>query len=336
MSDALKDYSDAMASVIEGLGPSVVRVDARRRLAATGIVWNNEGAIVTAHHVVEREENISIGLPDGSTVSATLVGRDPFNDIAVLKVDATLAPATWAEADSIKVGHPVLAVGRPANDLQATLGVVSAVGGKIIRPHHRFGGDHEGKHKNDEGRGGRHGKRGGRRWGRRGGKNRWGRVLAGGHIRTDVTMYPGFSGGPLVSGYGTVYGMNTSGFMRGASLAVPVNSLVTSVSALLTHGRVLQGYLGVSVQTVRLPETVAENLDNDTGALVISVEEGSPAQKAELIVGDIIVAVGEESIADVDELPPALTSDLIGKEVTVTVVRGGQLQEVAAIIGEQK
>ena len=336
MSDSLKSFSDAMASVVDELGKSIVRVDARHRIPATGIVWNEEGAIVTAHHVVEREENISIGLPDGSTVTATLVGRDPYNDIAVLRSDSALTPVTWAEADDIKVGHPVLAVGRPSSELQATLGVVSAVSGKQIRPH-GFSEDGERKHKRGHGHSGRHGgRRGVRRFGRRGDRDRWGRVLAGGHIRTDVTMYPGFSGGPLVSAYGTVYGMNTSGFTHGTSLAVPVNSLKTSVAALLSHGKVRQGYLGVSVQTVRLPEAVAEDLDNNTGALVISVEDNSPAQKAALLVGDIVVAVGEEGIADVDELPPALTGDLIGQEVTITVVRGGQLLEVTAVIGEQE
>jgi S1-C subfamily serine protease len=335
MSDSLKDFSDAMAAVVGEVGGSVVRVDARHRFPATGIVWNAEGAIVTAHHVVEREENIIIGLPDGSTVEADLVGRDPHNDIAVLKTDAVLAPVTWAEVGVIKIGHPVFAVGRPANELQATVGVVSAISGKQMKPHESLDEDAHG-HGHRHQHGGRHGgNRSMRRFGRRGRGREWERMLAGGHIRTDVTMYPGFSGGPLVSAYGTVYGMNTSGFAHGASLAVPTNSLQKSVVALLAHGKVRQGYLGVSVQTVRLPENVAVDLDNDTGALVISVEEDSPAQKAGLIVGDIIVSIGEESIADVDELPPALSGDLIGQEVPVTLVRGGALLEVPVVIGEQ-
>jgi S1-C subfamily serine protease len=349
MSDnVLKDFSDAWATIIENIAPSVVRVEARRRLPATGIVWNEEGVIVTAHHVVEDDEDIRIGLDDGSTVDATLVGRDPHNDLAVLKAEGTFTPATWAKAEDIKVGHLVLAVGRPFNDLQATLGVVSARSDLYpLRSVHGHEHAHEHEHDYGRGRGGsRHGRRPrrGRRpggapkiwWSWRGKYHHgFGRMLAGGHIRTDVVMYPGFSGGPLVSAYGTVYGLNSSGFLRGASLTVPVGVVEKSVSALLAHGRVPQGYLGVRVQTVNLPDAVAAELEQETGVLVVMVEEDSPAQKGGLLVGDIIVAVAGESIAEADELPAALIGDLVGKELTLGIVRGGEVKEITVTIGEQ-
>src|SRR5262249_24899234 len=140
MTDVLKNLSNDLADVVQTAGASIVRVEARRRMPASGVVWSADGLIVTTHHVVERDDNIRIGLPDGKTVSATLVGRDPSTDIAVLRAQASgLTAAEWSSSDSVRVGHLVLAIGRPGADLQATLGVISALdegfrthaGGKI-------------------------------------------------------------------------------------------------------------------------------------------------------------------------------------------------------------
>jgi S1-C subfamily serine protease len=239
-----------------------------------------------------------------------LIGRDPNNDLALLKADGTFTAAMWAAENSIKVGHLVLALGRPVGDLQATLGVVSAIVGKD----HLEPEEHHGRHF------------------RRMRRRMWGHALADGFIRTDVVMYPGFSGGPLVSSYGTVYGLNTSGFTRGASLTVPVGTIRKSVEALMKHGKVRQGYLGVGVQAVRLPENIG---DRETGVLIISVERDSPAQQAGLLVGDIIVAIGDETVEEVEELLRALHGEVVGKEVAVQIVRGGQLKTVSVTIGER-
>src|SRR4051812_21294879 len=123
MSDVLKNLSSDLADVVQTAGASIVRVEARRRMPASGVIWSADGLIVTSHHVVERNDNIKIGLPDGKSVSATLVGRDPSTDIAVLRAQASgLTAAEWSDSDSVRVGHLVLAIGRPGNDLQATLG----------------------------------------------------------------------------------------------------------------------------------------------------------------------------------------------------------------------
>src|SRR5262245_29738225 len=125
MSEALSELSEALAGAVEAGGASLVRVEARRRLPASGIVWSADGVIVTAHHVVERDDNINVGLPGGETVAAKLVGRDPSTDLAVLRVDKqNLTPANWADLDGVRVGHLVLAAGRPGNDVLATLGIV--------------------------------------------------------------------------------------------------------------------------------------------------------------------------------------------------------------------
>lgn len=327
-----QQLSDAMASVVETLGNSIVRVEARRRLPATGIVWS-ENLIVTAHHVVEIDDDITIGLQDGSTVTATLVGRDPHNDLALLKTDATLTPANWASNEALKVGNLVLALGRAGVKVQATLGVTSALINPTDIKRRRekaeaMHGDHDHEHR------GKRGQRGGRRGGRgRGGG--WGRTLVDGFIQTDVTMYPGFSGGALVGGDGLVHGLNTSGFSRGASIAIPVSTIRSSVAALLADGKIQQGYLGVGVQPARLPEAIADSLEQDTGLLVVSVEKDSPAEKAGLMVGDILTSLGDDPVEHVDELLIILASTKVGTKVTTAIVRGGTAQEVTVTIGSR-
>jgi len=325
-----QQLSDAMATVVETLGDSIVRVEARRRLPATGIVWS-ENLIVTAHHVVEMDDDITIGLQDGSTVTASLVGRDPHNDLALLKTDATLTPPNWAGNEALKVGNLVLALGRAGEKVQATLGVTSALvhPSDIKRRREKAEAMHAEHHEH-------HGKRG-QRGGRRGGRGRggWGRTLVDGFIQTDVTMYPGFSGGALVSGDGLVHGLNTSGFSRGVSIAIPVSTIRSSVASLLADGKIQQGYLGVGVQPARLPQVVADSLEQDTGLLVVSVEKDSPAEKAGLMVGDILTSLGDDPVEHVDELLIILASTKVGTDVTTTIVRGGTAQEITVTIGSR-
>jgi S1-C subfamily serine protease len=315
MADALGSLSEALVAAVDAASPSIVRVDARRRLPASGIVWSADGVIVTSHHVVERDENIEITLHGGQTVAATLAGRDPGTDVAVLRAETSgLTAPTWS--DGARVGHLVLALGRPGQDVQATLGVVSAMGEartEVRRP----------------------------RRGRRGGGRPTGDVLtsrgdATQFLQTDVVMYPGFSGGPLVGANGQVLGMNSSGLMPGISLTVQTQSIRRVVEALLTHGRVRRGYLGVGVQPARLPEKLAEELDQESGALIVSVEPGSPADKGGLFLGDTVISLDGQSVADLEDLLGTLTGDRVGKQVAVRIVRGGQVQEVGVTIGERE
>lgn len=332
MANTLQELSDAMANAVETIGNSIVRVEARRRLPATGIVWA-ENLIVTAHHVVEIENDITIGLQDGSTVTATLVGRDPHNDLALLKTDATLTPASWANNEDLSVGNLVLALGRAGEKVQATLGVTSALVNPTDIKHRREKA--EAMHEHHEHGHHEHKRKRGRRWNKRGRRGGWGRTLIDGFIQTDVTMYPGFSGGALVSGDGQVHGLNTSGFARGASIAIPVSTIRSSVAALLADGKIQQGYLGVGVQPARLPDTVADSLDQETGLLVVSVEKDSPAEKAGIIVGDILTSLGDEPIEHVDELLIILASTKVGIEITAAIVRGGTAQKVKVTIGSR-
>jgi S1-C subfamily serine protease len=298
MTAMLQQFSEALATTVETASPGIVRVEARRRLAATGMVWSPDGVIVTAHHVVEQDDPVRVGLSDGQTLTATIVGRDPTTDLAVLRVQATnLMPPVWAEPDlhSLRVGHLVLALGRPGRTVQATLGIVSALGGA------------------------------------------W-RTPAGGQIdrylQTDVVMYPGFSGGPLVDAAGQVVGLNTSAMLRGVSLTVPVATLRRVVEMLLAHGRVRRGYLGVSTQPVRLPAALAQQLGQETGLLLSTVEPGSPAEQGGLLLGDTLVALESTPVRQPDDVLTLLSAERIGAPVLLRLVRSAQVQELTVVVGE--
>jgi S1-C subfamily serine protease len=295
MSEALISLSNAMASLVEAAGASIVRVEARRRLPASGIVYSAEGLIVTANHVVEQDENITVGLGDGVSINATLVGRDPATDLAVLRAErGGLTPATWVDASDLKVGNLVLALGRPGKTVQATLGIVSALGGA------------------------------------------W-RTGAGGeldrYLQTDVVMYPGFSGGPLLDASGRFAGLNSSALARGTSVAVPAATISRVVEALVTHGKMPRGYLGIGIQPVRLSESLHQSVGQETGLMLMSVEEGGPAAQAGLVQGDVIVGFDDQPVPGLDDLQALLAANRTGKSVPVRIVRSGQVQTVVVVVG---
>ncbi len=311
-----QDLSNSTAAAVDAAAPSVVGVAARRKFPATGIVWDADGHIVTANHVVRHDENITIILPNGETAEATLVGRAPLADLAVLKTDAPgLTPANWIADDAVKVGQLVLAVGRPGTSIQATLGVLSG-SGQVAMGHPRHHGRRKGRGKH----GGRHNMRGGPR-------------SAQNVLITDVTMYPGFSGGPLVGGEGQFYGLNTSGMGGGMSTTVPVATLKKTVASLIEHGKIEAGWLGVGLQHVRLPEALQTELDQETGILIVGVEEGSPAQAAGLHMGDTLVAAAGHALTSPDDLYMVLSDDVIGQTIELSIVRGGAVMQVDATIG---
>jgi len=296
MSATLHELSSNIAELVAAAGDHIVRVEGRRRLAATGVVYRSDGLIVTANHVVERDEDLSIGLSDGSTQRATLVGRDPSSDLALLRIEASnLAAATWSDPTALRVGHIVLALGRPGRTVQATLGVISALGGG------------------------------------------W-RTAAGAdiehYLQTDVAMYPGFSGGPLLAADGSFAGLNSSALAHGISVALPSPTITRVVDTLLAHGRVPRGYLGIGIQPVRLSGALQERASQETGLMVMSVEANSPAEKSGIVQGDILVTLAGQSLRQVDDLQALLSSTPVGKAVPVTLARSGAMQELSVTIGQ--
>ena len=294
----IQELSNGFASVVAQAGESVARVEGRRRGAASGIIWSGDGLLVTANHVVHREDNLRVGLADGQTLEATLLGRDPSTDLALLKVTSSgLRPLDNAGEPEMSVGHLTLALGRPGRTVQATFGIISALGAQWRTP---MGGQIDN------------------------------------YLQTDVVMYPGFSGGPLVGADGRLLGLNTSGLGQGVSLAIPTATIARVVESLQSHGRIRRGYLGVSTQRVRLPDELAGALGQKAGLLIISVEPGSPAAEAGMSLGDTIVTLGGKPVVRHEDLLAVLSGDVVGQKEVIQIVRGGQTQELTVKIGERE
>ena len=298
MPNPLTDFSNGLAAAVETAGASTLTVDARKRYPASGIAYT-EDLVLTADHVVTREEDIKVLLPDGRSLAATIAGRDPGSDLALLRLaEKALTPAKTS--DAVKVGQLVLALGRPNEEgMQASWGIITSISG----PARTF----------------------------RGG-------MLDEFIRSETTPYPGFSGGPLVNAEGGVLGLNTSGLTRGSSLTIPVKVAWRVAEALAKHGSVKRGYLGVRTQPVEIPEAAARLLQREQGQglLVSWLEEGGPAEKGGLLVGDILVAVSGQPVGDPDDLFAALNSDSVGKAIPVEVLRGGRPETVNVTVGERK
>lgn len=287
--------SQGLAAAVEAAGPSVVRVEGRHRRPSSGIVWSADGVVATADHKLEREEDIRVGLADGRTVPAALVGRDPRTDVAVLRAEATGLPLIeWASVEELKVGHLVLALSRPGETVRASLGIVCA-----LAPEWRT---------------------------HAGGKiDRW--------IETDVLHQPGFTGGLLVDAAGRGLGMDDAGLRRGRGLAVPATTLKRVVESILAHGGVRRGYLGIAVQPVRLPEAAAQAHGAETGLLVVAVQPGGPAEEAGLLLGDVLLALDGKPATDSGALQSILDEDRVGQEIVLSILRGGEAREVKATVG---
>jgi S1-C subfamily serine protease len=293
----LQSLSDDLAGAADRAAASVVAIHARRRIPSSGVVWR-PGVIVTASHTLHRDEDITLTLPSGDKVPATLGGRDPTTDIAILRTDATVPAATIDAGDALRVGQLVLALGRPGPSLTAALGIVSALGGEW------------------------------RTW-------HGGRIDR--FVRLDLAIYDGFSGGPLVDGSGRVLGINTSALSRSAALTIPASTVTRVSEQLLATGHVRRGYIGVAGQPVRLPDDLVKSLKltQELGLLVVNVEPGAPAHKAGLLLGDVIITLDDQPVGDTAELLAALSADRIGTEIKLGIIRGGRRESVRATVGER-
>jgi S1-C subfamily serine protease len=291
--------SNSLADAVEQVGHSTVSVNARGRLPSSGVHWRS-GVIVTADHTVERDDNLTITLPNGTDLPAKLAGRDAGTDLAVLKIEgADLPVAEIADAASLRVGHVVVAVARPGEaGLSASWGAISTIGGPY-------------------------------------------RTWSGGNVdqlvRPDLTLYPGFSGGPLVDAQGQVVGINTSGLSRSMTLAIPVATVNRVVEQLLTKGRIARGYLGLGMQPVRLPDKVKNdlNLPSNGGLIVVSVEAGGPAEKAGVLMGDVILSLDGKPVTDTHDVQSVLDPDRVGKTIPVRILRGGAPADLSVTVGER-
>jgi S1-C subfamily serine protease len=287
----LQSFSNAVTELAENVSPSVVSVNAGRR-GGTGMVWSVDGLIVTASHVIGQSATPTVTLGDGREVEAKILGRDGYNDVALLKVDASgLSPVKAGSADGIRVGQFVLAL---ANSFGRK---VSATSG-IITSH------------------------------RRSMRGFWG-VMIEDAVVSDAKLNPGYSGGPLVDASGKLLGMNVA-YFAGRGVAVSVDTLKETVEKLSKDGRVKKGFLGVVVEPVELPEELARSAEvgQEEGLMVRAVEYGSPAKAAGVAMGDVILRLGEAKATDEYELHKALSGEVVGKPVTLTVLRAEKVAEL--------
>ena len=281
---ALAALSEGIASTVERVAPSVVAVEARSRIGSSGFFIRPD-LVLTADHALESDE-VELVRADGKTERASVAGRDPSTDLALLRVEAAGVPLEFAGLEPLRVGAIALAVARDDDgDVAASMGVISAVGGAW------------------------------RTW-------QGGDVDA--FVRPDLSLYPRFSGSPLVDAAGRAVGMNTGGLSRRQTLTVPAATIRRVVDALLARGgRIPRGYLGVALQAVH------------GGVIVLGVEPESPADRGGLIVGDVITAIGGEPVEDANGVHARLGSGTVGTELAIELRRGGAPQRLRITVGER-
>jgi S1-C subfamily serine protease len=317
--ELLDAYSRAVISAAEKVSPSVVyievqqainkrrnndqRVPSEARGSGSGFIFTPDGFILTNSHVVHGATRIEVTVADGSKHGAELIGDDPDTDLAVIRINApNLVPAHLGESQHVRVGQLVLAIGNPYGfQYSVTAGVVSALGRSL--------------------------------------RARSGRLMDA-VIQTDAALTPGNSGGPLVNSRGEVIGVNTAMILpaQGICFATSIDTAKFVASRLIRDGRVSRSYIGLAGQNVPLPRRIVRyyNLAVESGILVVSFEEQSPAQKAGLREGDIIIGFDERPIAGIDDLHKLLTEERIGHKSSLAVIRGTQKLELAVTPEESK
>jgi S1-C subfamily serine protease len=300
MDDELLDaYSRAVIGVVERVGPAVVRVDrvresrrsrgSRNEGSGSGFVFTPDGLILTNSHVVADAEHLDVTTADGRTHRADVIGDDPDTDLAVLRISASALPVVeLGRSSELRAGQLVVAVGHPLGfEHTVTTGVISATGRSL--------------------------------------RARTGRMMEN-IIQTDAALNPGNSGGPLVTSAAKVVGVNTAVIMgtQGLSFAVPIDTATRVVTAILQEGHVRRAFLGIGGQNMRLPRHLARAaaVTSGTGVRVDSVVADSPAGKAGIQPGDVIVAFSSAPIASIDDLHRLLTREAIDVSATLRVVRG--------------
>jgi S1-C subfamily serine protease len=301
--DPLLDaYSRAVVDVVDRVGPAVVRLDLRRQSdgkhagSGSGVVVSPDGLILTNSHVVQGGKRAEVTTLDGRTLSARVLGDDPDTDLALVRVDenATLPHAHLGNSRALKRGQVAIAIGNPLGfDATVTTGVVSALGRSL--------------------------------------RSRNGRMIDD-VIQTDAALNPGNSGGPLVSSRGEVIGINTAIIMgaQGICFAVASNTADFVLGEIVRHGRVRRGYIGVGASTAAVPRRIALRLGltQTQGAMITQIETGSPADEAQLLTGDIILAIDGAPVTGVDDLVRLLDADKIGRTIAFDTLRRSDQRRV--------
>src|SRR5256712_382821 len=295
MATLLDAYSEAVITAAERVNPSVVNIEFqqqnRRGGSGSGFIFTPDGFILTNSHVVHGANGIEVTLSDGQRYQADKVGDDPDTDLAVVRITApNLVPATFGDSLSIRVGQLVIAIGNPYGfQCTVTSGVISALGRSL-----RSQSGH----------------------------------LIDNVIQTDAALNPGNSGGPLVTSNGEVIGVNTAVILpaQGMCFAIAINTATFVAGRLIKDGKIRRGYIGVAGQNVPLHRRLVRGhqLAVSSGVFVAGVEQNSPAERAGLRQGDIIVAFNDSPVQHIDALHRALTDHQPGIPASITVLRGAE------------
>jgi len=318
--ELLDAYSTAVVGVAAKVSPSVVRIDVRgaprddrgRRAGlgpdvpggvGSGFVFTPDGYVLTNSHVVHGARAIRLTFPSGDSVPADLVGEDPDTDVAVVKAwERDLPAASLGNSAALRVGQLVVAIGNPLGfQCTVTAGVVSALGRSLRTLNGRLIDD---------------------------------------VVQTDAALNPGNSGGPLVTSAGEVVGVNTAMIpaAQGICFAIAINTAIFVAGRLLRDGHIRRSFIGVAGQTVPLVRKLVRHhaLENEGGVLVVSVESGSPASRAGVREGDIIVAFAGHSVHGMDDLHRRLTDDRVGASTELVVLRGTQKVALGVVPAEAR
>lgn len=289
----LKSLSDATAELVRKLAPSIVNISTTMT-RGTGVVLNPDGYIVTCHHVLGRSASVKAG-SGGKTFEARTVGADPYSDLALLKTEQKdLEPIETGNSDKLSPGQFVLALANPFNKQPTvTTGIVTNIGASL-----------------------------------RG----WRGTAMENVIATDAKLNPGFSGGPLVDASGKMIGVNTA-YVWSRGIAIPINKVKTVTDRLMSGGVIKRAYLGIVSSTISISQETANqtHINQDAGVMIFSVEPGSPAKKAGLAMGDVIVKFNNQPVTTFYDLPQLLTESMAGKKMTLSILRGEKLLELAVI-----
>ncbi len=283
----LQSFSDAMTELADKVGSSVVRVRSRRGFGS-GAIWSEDGYILTCSHVVGRATIVEVGFGEGPRLEARVIGHDPYSDMALLKVEKTgLKPVEVGDSEAVEVGQLVFAFANPfGGSPSTTSGIVTTAKASLG----------------------------------------WGPGSVEDVIVTDAPLNPGYSGGPLVNASGKMIGLNVA-YANSRSISIPINSVKGTIDALINEGRIRIAHLGISTDPVRFPQRLAAeaNINQEDGLMIFEVEPDSPAKKAGLVIGDILIAFAKSPVTGHNDLRRLLTKDTIGRPIEIGILRAEKL-----------
>lgn len=304
----LTSLSDAIVSVAEKVSPSVVGVQTGRMFGGgaggSGVIWSRDGYIVTCYHVVKGFREVQISSQElGSIMRADVVGKDPYSDIALLKISNTTAKSGKAlqpieipdSGEDLKAGQIILALANPFGEQASiTKGIITSSRSSV------------------------------RGW--------WGRTMMNNVVITDARLNPGYSGGPLVDISGKMIGLNAF-YVSSRGIAIRTSKIKGIVENLKSYGRVRRAYLGITSYPISIPEeaTRQAGMSQDSGLMIVSVEPNSPAKKAGLLIGDVVLSLDGNKVGSLHDIERLLTQDLIGKAVKSAVLRSEKLTQLTIV-----